>query len=401
MNRRDRGDGALYQRPDGLWCAQVDLGYIDGKRRRRTVYDRNYDRARKKLDEAKRLRDGGMLFTTTPTVDKWLNYWLDEIAGKKVKPRTLVTYRSYVDRHIIPALGKVRLDRLTASHVDQLHAAMSKKSSTTRLHAHRILGTALEVARKRRMILHNPVTENEDAPRRAVSDREGLTATEAKAVLAATGDDRNASRWWAALLTGARQGELIGLRWDYVDLDRGVIDLAWSLQRVPYSHGCEKSCGKRAASCPQRVCVIPAGMPSEHLTGNLYLMRPKTVGSRRVVPLLPAMVAALKLHRERTKHEPNPHGLVWHHPDGRPLDGRRDWQAWRELLDKAGVDAATLHEARNTTATLLLEAGVDPHVIASMLGHSNIITTRGYQTVSLEMARSAVASLGQTLGLIA
>lgn len=400
--RQHRGDGTLYQRPDGLWCAQVEVGYVNGKRRRKTIYDRNYDRAVKKRDAAKRERDAGILATTNPTVEKWMRQWLDEIAADKVKPRTLATYRSYVEVHIIPTLGKVRLNKLTADHVDQLHAAMSGKSSTTRLHAHRILGTALEVARKRRLIPHNAVTENEHAPRKAVPDRDALTADEAKAVLGAVGDDRNASRWWAAFLTGARQGELLGLRWSHVDLELGYIDLAWTLQRVPYRHGCDPACGKkRAASCPDRRLFVPDGIEWHHLTGNLCLLPPKTEGSRRLVPLLPAMVAALTLHRERTKDEPNPHGLVWHHPDGRPLDGRRDWQQWRDLLDEAGVAKSTLHEARNTAATLLLEAGVDPRVIAAILGHSRLVTTRDYQTVSLEMARSAVASLGQTLGISA
>src|SRR5207248_6728607 len=108
----------------------------------------------------------------------------------------------------------------------------------------------------------------------------------------------------------------------------------------------------------------------------------------------------LKLHRQ-TDVTPNPHGLVWHRDDGRPFDGRVDWQAWSDLLTAAEVPHVTLHEARNTTATLLLEAKVDPHVIMAILGHSDIVTTRGYQTVSLDLARTAVAGLGVRLGLTA
>lgn len=406
MAGKFKGDGALYQRPDGLWCGQVDLGFIDGKRKRKTVYDRNYERAYKKVEEARRARDAGLLDTTSPTVEKWLRRWLDDVAAKKVKPRTLLTYRTYVERYLIPALGKKRIDRLTVVHLAELDRLMDGKSSTTRLHAYRVLGNALEVARKRRMIQWNIVSEVEEMPRKREPTRQGLTGAQARAVLKSAGDERNASRWWAALLTGARQGELLGLRWEHVDLDAGTIDLAWSLQRVPYTHSCGSRSGetwpcgkKRGASCPQRRCFVPEGMACEHLEGNLYLMRPKTVGSIRVVPLLPAMVAALRLHRDRTAAEPNPYGLVWHDEDGSPQDGRRDWKAWRDLLAAAGAPPVTLHEARNTTATLLLEAGHDPHVIASILGHSNIVTTRGYQKVSLELARRAVTSLGETLGL--
>lgn len=411
MARRMRGEGGVYQRAsDGLWVGQLDLGYRDGKRRRRTVYGRTADQALKKMQQARREHDAGRVDTASLTVEKWLNYWLAEIAAKKVKPRTLRTYRSYVETHLIPVLGKKRLDRLTPEHVRELHRhVLASKSSTTALHAHRILSTALEAARKESAggILRNVATYV-DAPRRRRNSRGGLTVDEAKKVLAAAGDGPLASRWWAALLTGARQGELIGLRWSHVDLDAAVIDLAWSLQRVPYQHGCAVTapakdkpwpCGRKWGTwCPQRRFDIPAGMEYELLESNIVLLRPKTSGSRRLVPLLPAMVAALRLHRE-TDVTPNPHGLVWHREDGRPWDAGSDWRNWNTLLTAADVPHVTLHEARNTTATLLLEANIDPHVIASILGHSDIVTTRGYQTVSLELARRAVDGLGDRLGL--
>jgi integrase len=405
VGRRIRGDGGVYQRADGQWVGSVDVGWVAGKRKRRVVYGRTQGEAFKKLQQAQREIEQGRLQTSNMTVEKWLRYWLDEIAGKKVKPRTLLTYRSYVETHLVKTLGKKRLDRLEAQHVRELHkAVLVGHSSTTALHAHRILSTALEAARKEGVTVRNVATLV-DAPSRAVSDREGLTLIEAKRLLAAAGEDPMASRWWAALLTGARQGECLGLRWDHVDLDAAVADIAWSLQRIPYSHGCGAKtgevwpCGRKwGARCPQHQVEAPPGMEYRVLEGNICLVRPKTKGSRRVVPLLPAMVAALRVHRERDTG-PNPHGLIWHRPDGRPLDGRIDYEAWCALLEKAKVDHVTLHEARNTTATLLLEAGVDPHVIASMLGHSHITTTRGYQKVSLELARRAIGGLGEQLGL--
>lgn len=409
MGRRMRGEGSVYERSPGLWCGQIDLGWVEGKRKRRTIYGPSQEAVVKEIRKARREIDDGIRTTSSPTVEWWLRHWLDEIASKKVKPRTLLTYRSYVEGHIIRAIGKKRLAKLEPQHVREMHRAVlaGGHSSTTALHAHRILSTALEVARKERRVTVN-VASLLDAPARRKSERTGMTAADAKKVLATAANDPLAARWWAAFMTGARQGEMLGLRWDYVDLDAGLIDLAWSLQRVPYSHGCATTrpapdkpwpCGRRfGADCPTRWLDVPAGMEYVQLEGNICLLRPKTTGSRRIVPLVPAMVAALRLHRD-TDVTPNPHGLVWHRPDGRPYDAGIDLRAWTALLKKAGVKHVTLHEARNTTATLLLEAGVDPHVIASILGHSDVVTTRGYQTVSQEMQRRAVASLGAQLGL--
>jgi site-specific recombinase XerD len=85
---------------------------------------------------------------------------------------------------------------------------------------------------------------------------------------------------------------------------------------------------------------------------------------------------------------------VFHHPDGRPISTEDDQQAWKELLVAADIPHAKQHSIRHSTATLLLEAGVDTHVVQSVIGHSNIITTRAYQHVNLDLARAAWDSLG-------
>ena len=104
-------------------------------------------------------------------------------------------------------------------------------------------------------------------------------------------------------------------------------------------------------------------------------------------------------------------GLVWHRPDGRPLIPEEDRREWRAIQDAAGVHKSgsgtpedpyvyyVLHEARHTTATLLLAAHVDPEVIKAILGHSSIVTTAGYQHVDVGMARSALDGLASRLGL--
>ena len=134
----------------------------------------------------------------------------------------------------------------------------------------------------------------------------------------------------------------------------------------------------------------------------LHLVRPKTGRGRRIIPLVPWMTEALIGWRHVAPA--SPYGLVWPRADGSPRRSSEDRAAWYELQDAAGVRSAAgrryhLHEARHRTATLLLEAGVDPQVVTEILGHSSIVTSRGYQHVSTDLARKALNAAAERLSL--
>lgn len=402
--RRQPGDGSLYKRAkDGMWVGTVDLGFTpDGRRRRKYVVHSTQAGALEKLREVRRqVGLYGDVPTRSVTLDDWLVRWLRDIAAKRVRPRTLDTYRHKVGL-IRAAIGRYRLDKLTPAHVRQLHTYVIETkglTSTTALQAHRILAKALKDAEREGLVGRN-VAQLVDAPRKAVNSRGSLTTAQAKAALAAAATDPLASRWALALLYGERQGEALGLTWECVDLERGVIDLAWQLQRLTWRHSCgdPATCGrKRGAECPKRSLGAPPGFEVRQLHGALCLTRPKSIGSTRVVPLLGVMRAALEQHLVATSGQPNPHGLVWHRPDGRPCEPKDDLAAWYSALDRASVPHVELHAARHTTATLLMEAGVDTKVIASILGHSDVVTTRGYQHVDTQLARAALEGLERSL----
>jgi integrase len=402
--RRQRGEGSVFKRSDGQWVGSLDLGYIDGKRRRKTVYGKTQGEAVKKLSEARRAQAAGHVTTASMTVGKWMPYWLEKIAGARVKPRTLATYRSYSEQYVVPAIGKVRLDRLTAAHVLAVHdkARADGRSETTANHAHWILHSALKDAQKHGKASRN-VAELADTPATAASDRRALTLPEVLAVLASVQHDRLASRWLMAFMTGARQGEALGLTWDSVDFAAERIAFDWQLQRVPYRHGCDPACGRRADRCDKRRVDIPARYEWRHLEGNQYLLRPKTKKSRRVIDLPPPLHAALldrnALYRAEASEYGTDHGLVWPRPDGRPIDGRADYMDWQGRLRLSGIPPLPLHSARHSTATLLDAFGVPQHIVMSILGHSDVTTTRGYTHVDLRQQRAAFDQLGEALRL--
>lgn len=408
-SRRARGEGGLYKRAsDGLWVGTVDIGYdAAGKRIRRTVTSKAYSIAFDKLADLKRtLEEHGSAPDAKTTVERWLTYWLTDIAAARNKPRTLQGYRTTVTQHLIPYLGRKRLDQLAPQHVRDLHRELAKAglASSTALKAHRVLAKALTDAQREGRVKRNVATLV-DAPSKAGEERIPLTVDQAKTLLMhlAKTEDRLASRWAAALLLGARQGECIGLTWEHTDLDQGVADLSWQLQRLGFRHGCGPApaidgdpwpCGvRRAGSCRERELDVPAGFSHTQLEGGLCLTPPK--GKPRVVPLPLPMLAFLVQHQAKTKAKS---GLVWTRPDGRPIDPSHDNKAWHAALVAAGLPGTIdLHSARHTTASLLLDLDVDPYVIQQILGHANIVTTRGYQHVSLTLARKALDQLGDLL----
>lgn len=412
MPRRQRGEGSVFKRSsDGLWVGRIDLGWSDGKRKRKQVTGRTQAEVVKKLREARKKVDAGDRTTAGMTVARWLSSWLEEVCpGKpKMRPRTLSNYRAYVRNYLEPSIGNVRLDRLAPQHVRQLHKFMRDLglSETTVGHAHRILGTALNDAMREGLLTRNVVTLV-PKPANTPNQRRPLSLEEVRRFFAVTAGDRMASRWHTAFLLGIRQGECLGLRWEFLDLENGTADVAWQLQRIPYKHDCgekpngKPKCGRsRADRCPERALDVSPAFKYVQLDGNLCLQAPKTEGSTRLIPLPAQLVVSLRERREQylaeRDHYEVDHGLVWARRDGRPVDGSQDRAAWHAILEAADIPATDQHSARHTTATLLLAMRVPEHVIMSILGHSEVVTTRGYAHADLTMQREAMGELGSVL----
>lgn len=389
MARRGSGEGSLYKRGDGMWIGTVDLPPSgDGRRRRRTVSSKDKATAIAKLRALHReIEDGAFNpAKSTHTVGEWLECWLDDIARRTVTPGTLETYRSSVRRNIAPHIGDVRLAKLAPAQVRAMHTKIidSGRSTRTAEVAHRILNKAMRDAVREGLLSKN-VVENVPAPKVVSKPRGSLTTSEARAVLrrAFRIDPAMATRFAAALLTGARQGELLGLQWDRVDLEAGTLDLCWQLKRLRLKPGADPDAADRFD--------VRAGYEHIPLYRGTALVRPKTAASIRTIPLPLPLAAILREYRQY--RIPNEWNLVWVSERSRPIRPVDDLDAWKDTLASAGVPEVTLHAARHTTASLLMESGVDAHVIASIMGHSNIVTTRGYQHVRSDFARQALDAL--------
>lgn len=391
--RRTKGDGGLFQRPDGTWVGVVELPIGgDGKRHRKRVMSRNRNEAIRKLKDLRAdVRAGKIAVTSSATVEQWLDRWLLEIHKRRVRPNTFAGDERIVRLHIIPHIGHRRLDKLTATHVRQMHDAIESASNAQKAHGH--LVKALKDAEREGIVTHN-VAALVDKPKHVAAIRKPLTAEQAKQLLktAVRLKDPFASRWAAALFLGARQGELLGLQWSRLDLVNGEADLSLQLQVIDPVHGCGERhsdktwpCGfKRPGACPQHHWVLPRGFEHQQIDGSLFLTPPKTKG--RVVPLPAPLWGML----ENVCHVPdkNPHDLVWHHEDGRPLSRYEDYDNWQAALKLAGLPPAPLHVARHTTATLLALAGVPESVGMAILGHASVQVHRGYAHGDTALSRA-------------
>ncbi len=375
MATRGKGEGAVYKRAsDGMWCTSIELPLgLDGKRRRKVVCRKSKPDVLTELRKIQSdLEKHGDLQTGSVPLAKWAAYWMDRIAPKKIKPRTLAGYRTVIDGYIVPLLGKKPLDKITAQDVRRLHEVMEATpkdpklrelkdipegavmlSSTYVLLTHNALSVMLDAAVEEGKAKVNPckiVTR----PTKRNLEQAALTLPQLKDLLARLATRKDVALWATYLLTGARRGEIIGLEWDRVT---DVIDLSWQMQRITD-------------------IKAPGDFEYRQVKGTLYLTRPKSKSGWRVIPLVDPLKSILELHRETSDGT----GFVFRE-DGRPWDPDRVTKAWKKLMAETGLpEDVVLHGARHTTVDLLYAAGVPEDIIQAIVGHSTRQMTRSYRT---------------------
>src|SRR3954451_11481334 len=372
--RASNGESTIYKGADGRWHGYVSVGFkLDGTLDRRHVSSKSRGAVVTKVRELERKRDSGAVGEpATPTVAWWLEHWLTTIVPRRVRQRTLESYESVVRRHLIPGIGRHRLDRLRPEHLDQLYTALLDDgySPASILRHHRILSLALTVAVQRGHVPRN-VAALVDPPAQRPSDlATALDLDEARAVLEAAVTVRNSARWRLALALGLRQSEALALQWKDIDLLNSTLTVRRSIHRVR--------------------------------GGGLIYEEPKTRRSQRTLALPMPLVAALHQHKAVQLGEQMLAGSEWHDDDlvfaqanGRPLDKKTDYDDCTRLLQKAGVRPVRLHDGRHTAAPLLLSENVPPRVVMELLGHSQMRTTTDiYSHVMPALAREAADRMG-------
>jgi integrase len=354
--------GHIKQRGERSWSIVIELPRdpITGKRRQQwhTVKGTKRD-AEKTLREIQYSLDKGTYVKPNQiTVGEWLTSWLQNYVFMNTSPRTLESYSEIVNKHLIPALGMVKLSQLEPQQVQSYYAKMLTKGRTdgkgglsarSVIYHHRILSKSLSYAVKMGVTVRN-IADAVDPPRAARVTMRTLSAIEVNQFLDAARENSHYVFFSTLLFTGLRRGELLALKWRNLDLGKGtlnVVETAYQLRN-----------------------------------GEYILKEPKTANSRRSVTLPQSLIELLKgyradqeLYRIQLGVSLNTDDFVFSNPDGSPLSPGSITLAFRRIIKKAGLRHIRVHDLRHTHATLMLSAGVHPKVVSERLGHASISIT--------------------------
>lgn len=382
MGRRPNGASSIYKGKDGKWHGRVTVGVKDDGRPDRRHVERKTEaeviRAVRKLEQE---RDSGKVRKagSSWTVEKWLTYWVENIAAPSVKANTAAGYRVAVNTHLNPGIGAHRLEKLTPEHIEKMTRRMQERGSkpATAHQAFRTLRTALNEAMRRGHLARNPASLAK-SPRLTAAEVEPYSVAETQCILEQAGKRRNSARWAIALALGLRQGEALGLKWEHIDLDKQALRVRRNRLRPKYEHGCTtKPCVKKAGYCPQR-------MQTNEETDDT-----KSAAGRRVMGLPAGVVQLLREHRVVQDGERRAAAQLWKEggwvfasPTGRPLNPNTDYHEWKKLIKEAGVRDSRLHDARHTAATVLMLLGVQERAAMDVMGWATTGMAARYQHVT-------------------
>ena len=312
----------------------------DGSLDRRHVRGKSKAVAVTKVKALERLRDKGTVARVGQrwTVASWLDHWLNVIAQPSLRLSSFNAYRIAVNKHLVPGVGKHRLDRLKVEHLELLYRRIIDEGAAagTAHQVHRTIRTALGEAVRRGHVNRN-VAALARPPRVRSEPVVPFTLEEVRAILKTAETERNGARWAVALALGLRQGEVLGLRWEDVDLDRGSLRVRSTRLRPSYEHGCATPCGKHAGWCPERRQVNPDRGATKSDAGRRIVGLPKELSE-----ILAAHRVQQLADREHARQLWRDEGWVFASPVGAAINPNTDYHRWKALLRKAAVRDARL-----------------------------------------------------------
>ncbi len=320
-------------------------------------------------------RQGTLIVAKDQTVKQLCERWL-AVHKPTVRHSTYLTYRSAIEKHILPAFGHLALRKLTAQDLDVFYARKAEEGlSSSRIRGiHTIIYMALQQAVRWRLIARNVSQEISTLPRDTrPQERQTLTPEQAQKLLEAAQGHRLEAMITLALATGMRRGELLALRWQDIDWQNKHVNVRRSVSRLP---------------------------------GGYQVSEPKTASGKRRITLPPFVLAALERHRLRQRETKVKAGSAWEDHDlvfcntyGRFLNSASLYDLFTALVKKAGLPPMRFHDLRHSAATILMTMKVPVKVIQELLGHSSSsITLNVYGHVLPTMQDAAMDTMERLFG---
>ena len=349
--RRANNEGTIFYRESREeWVAQVSL---NGKRL--TKYAKTQRECRDWVKETLTKIGHGLTFSGTQvTVAKFMKMWMD---GKELsrKPKTVYQYHMLINLHILPKIGGMRLQDIQPAHLKQLYLAKKEegRGATTVKMIHIVMHAMLKQAVKEGVLGRNPADAVE-RPMVEVAERVILTEEQARQLVIVTTGTRFGTLIYMALMTGMREGELLGLKWQDVGWTKGQLHVQRQLQ--------------------------------QSTANGRNLVSPKTKSGVRQIKLGPGTLERLANHREEQELQKEAMAERWDENDfifpntlGRPMSISDMYENYKLLLKKNGLPDITFHALRHTSLSFLLDMGTPVNTVQQRAGHSKAsITTDTY-----------------------
>lgn len=307
------------------------------------------------------------------TLNQYLSDWLINEHQSRIAHTTYKRYASLLANHILPSIGSLELQKVTSADVQRVLIKMREggQSPRSQQQARALLSIAMSSAVDKEYLAMNPVYRVKN-PVNKSREMKPLSADEVRRLLQTYKGTLLSARLHIALLGGLRQGEALGLRWQDVDIENGLLHVKVQIQTI---------------------------------NGRREFIGLKTNRSQRSIALTQTTIEALNLHRGLISQlratagsEWSENDLVFPEVNGMPKSSTIDYQEWKRALRLCGIKPRKLHEARHTAATLMYSQGVGIEVISRVLGHStSAITSKLYVHSSLKPLKDAAISLGSIL----
>ena len=373
--RRANGEGNIRKRKDGRWEGRYTAGYDPetGRRIIKNVLGKTQAEVKEKLKKAIE-ENVGIDYgrAKSYTVGTWLEVWMENYARVKLRPSTFKTSQGFLKNHIKPQIGNIPLADLTSldlqrfykhlldgGRVDRIEAKKKPKglAPKTVRNIHQMIGSAYNLAMEQKLVSKNP-TQGCALPKVEHKEMRTLTTDQLSAFFQEARDSGVFALYYIDLTTGLRRGELLGLKWSDIDLEKGDLRVQRQIGRID---------------------------------GKIIEMPLKTKNAYRTLSLSADAIDVLVQQRRKTGNSE----WVFPSPSGGPMSPDSVLHMLHRVLKRAGLPKVRFHDLRHTFATLSLKSGVDVKTLSSMLGHYSAgFTLNTYAHVTAQMKQDAADAIG-------
>jgi len=376
--RRANGEGSIRKRSDGRWEGRYTAGRNPetGKPIYKNVLGKTQAEVKAKLKAAiEESANLDMLKAEQYTIGRWMDVWFENCAKIKVRPSSHQTYRGYIDNHIKPNIGDIPLNKLSSLHLQKLYKKLLTGGRVERIESkgqpkglsaktvrniNQVISSAMDFAKDQKLISSNP-TDGCALPKLEHKEMKTLPVEHLTSFLREAKESGVFELYYIELTTGLRRGELLGLKWEDIDLTQGSLRVQRQVARI---------------------------------NGEIIEAPLKTKNAYRTLPLSADAVGVLQEQRKKSGSSP----YVFPSPTGGPISPDSVLHMFHRVLKRAGLAQVRFHDLRHTFATLALQNGVDIKTVSGMLGHYSAgFTLDTYTHVTTSAKKEAANTMGSIL----